>query len=187
MDICWHFAPGIEYTIGRVPMASCDYSIRQYSYDDCSGDFRLKHFALAPEDLTYKVSKLYFLLMQFVRTYLSQFIHLLQMFHAQYGTFNTHYEVNALLGLLLVSSILLCVFFVFICLLSFIFNLLDCVLIVKIENIVKHDTTFLLKFEMFLVCETHGVSDTLDCAGFFCTRFLFCGSTTCIEYKSSQW
>lgn len=37
-------------------MASCDFSTHQYSYDDADGDLELKHFALAPEDLKYKVS-----------------------------------------------------------------------------------------------------------------------------------
>ncbi|KAK7115929.1 lysosomal acid glucosylceramidase-like [Littorina saxatilis] len=51
-----YFAPeGIEYNIGRVPMASCDFSTHQYSYDDVDGDFQLQHFALAPEDLKYKI------------------------------------------------------------------------------------------------------------------------------------
>ncbi|KAL8563547.1 hypothetical protein ACOMHN_060863 [Nucella lapillus] len=46
---------GIEYTIGRVPMASCDFSTHQYSYDDVDGDFALKNFSLAPEDLKFKI------------------------------------------------------------------------------------------------------------------------------------
>ena len=49
-------SPGIEYNIGRVPMASCDFSTHQYSYDDVEGDLELQHFALAPEDLKYKVT-----------------------------------------------------------------------------------------------------------------------------------
>ena len=50
-----YVVPGIEYNIGRVPMASCDFSTHQYSYDDVDGDLELKHFALAPEDLKFKV------------------------------------------------------------------------------------------------------------------------------------
>ncbi|KAK7486771.1 hypothetical protein BaRGS_00021918 [Batillaria attramentaria] len=51
-----YFAPeGIEYNIGRVPMASCDFSTHQYSYDDVDGDLQLAHFALAPEDTKYKI------------------------------------------------------------------------------------------------------------------------------------
>ncbi|XP_033106279.1 lysosomal acid glucosylceramidase-like [Anneissia japonica] len=46
---------GIEYNMGRIPMASCDFSTRNYSYDDVPGDFNLTNFALAMEDLTYKI------------------------------------------------------------------------------------------------------------------------------------
>ncbi|XP_059139428.1 lysosomal acid glucosylceramidase-like [Physella acuta] len=46
---------GIEYTVGRVPMASCDFSTHAYSYDDVPGDLSLDHFSLAPEDLNYKI------------------------------------------------------------------------------------------------------------------------------------
>lgn len=47
---------GLKYTIGRVPMASCDFSTRVYSYDDVKGDFSLSHFALAKEDIDFKVT-----------------------------------------------------------------------------------------------------------------------------------
>ena len=46
---------GIGYTIGRVPMASCDFSTHVYSYDDVEGDFGLKNFKLAYEDLKLKI------------------------------------------------------------------------------------------------------------------------------------
>ena len=46
---------GIEYTIGRVPMASCDFSTREYSYNDVDGDYGLANFTLAKEDLEYKI------------------------------------------------------------------------------------------------------------------------------------
>ena len=46
---------GIEYTIGRIPMASCDFSERIYSYDDNDGDLDLTKFSLAKEDLQYKI------------------------------------------------------------------------------------------------------------------------------------
>lgn len=36
-------------------MASCDFSTREYSYDDVEGDLALRHFRLAREDLQYKV------------------------------------------------------------------------------------------------------------------------------------
>lgn len=46
---------GLGYTIGRVPMASCDFSTHPYSYDDTPGDFNLTKFALTKEDLNYKI------------------------------------------------------------------------------------------------------------------------------------
>ena len=49
------FLTGIEYNIGRIPMASCDFSPRIYSYADTPNDFDLEHFALADEDHKYKV------------------------------------------------------------------------------------------------------------------------------------
>uniref|UniRef100_A0A914DNG8 Glucosylceramidase n=1 Tax=Acrobeloides nanus TaxID=290746 RepID=A0A914DNG8_9BILA len=42
------------YTVGRVPMAGCDFSAREYSYDDVDGDFDLTNFGLTIEDLNYK-------------------------------------------------------------------------------------------------------------------------------------
>ncbi|CAD6191920.1 unnamed protein product [Caenorhabditis auriculariae] len=46
---------GLEYNMGRVPIASCDFSVREYSYDDVSEDFGLKNFSLAQEDMDYKI------------------------------------------------------------------------------------------------------------------------------------
>ncbi len=46
---------GIEYSIGRIPIAGTDYSVRPYSYDDVDGDLKLSHFALQKEDLEWKV------------------------------------------------------------------------------------------------------------------------------------
>uniref|UniRef100_A0A914V756 Glucosylceramidase n=1 Tax=Plectus sambesii TaxID=2011161 RepID=A0A914V756_9BILA len=46
---------GIQYSIGRVTMASTDFSTREYSYDDVDGDFTLEHFALAPDDFQFKI------------------------------------------------------------------------------------------------------------------------------------
>lgn len=51
---------GIGYTVVRVPMASCDFSTRMYTYADSPGDYDLDHFKLAPEDLDMKVSPLIF-------------------------------------------------------------------------------------------------------------------------------
>jgi glucosylceramidase len=46
---------GIEYTVGRIPVSSTDFSTREYSYDDVANDFELKNFALTDEDLKYKI------------------------------------------------------------------------------------------------------------------------------------
>jgi glucosylceramidase len=46
---------GIEYTIGRIPISSADFSTRTYSYDDVANDFNLTHFALVDDDLKYKI------------------------------------------------------------------------------------------------------------------------------------
>lgn len=46
---------GLEYNMGRIPIGSCDFSTYQYSYDDVPGDFDLKNFQLAKEDLLYKI------------------------------------------------------------------------------------------------------------------------------------
>ncbi|MFH4977701.1 hypothetical protein AB6A40_004410 [Gnathostoma spinigerum] len=46
---------GIQYSLGRVPIASCDFSTREYSYDDVENDFELKHFSLAEEDYKFKI------------------------------------------------------------------------------------------------------------------------------------
>ncbi|PIC31201.1 hypothetical protein B9Z55_011974 [Caenorhabditis nigoni] len=48
---------GLEYNVGRVPIASCDFSTHEYSYDDVGEDFELKHFGLAEEDLKLKKTK----------------------------------------------------------------------------------------------------------------------------------
>ncbi|KAI8489201.1 hypothetical protein Bbelb_329400 [Branchiostoma belcheri] len=52
-----YFSPteGIEYTLGRVPMGSCDFSTRPYTYDDTPEDLELTKFALAEEDMKYKI------------------------------------------------------------------------------------------------------------------------------------
>lgn len=46
---------GIEYNIGRIPIASCDFSERVYSYDDAEGDLGLDKFSLAKEDIMHKI------------------------------------------------------------------------------------------------------------------------------------
>ena len=46
---------GIGYTIGRIPMASCDFSESVYSYDDVDDDLDLNNFNLTDMDLDYKI------------------------------------------------------------------------------------------------------------------------------------
>lgn len=41
---------GIGYSLARIPIASCDFSTREYSYVEREGDFQLESFSLAPED-----------------------------------------------------------------------------------------------------------------------------------------
>uniref|UniRef100_H2TS47 Glucosylceramidase n=1 Tax=Takifugu rubripes TaxID=31033 RepID=H2TS47_TAKRU len=48
-------AEGIGYTVVRVPMASCDFSTRLYTYADTPGDYNLDRFKLAPEDVNMKI------------------------------------------------------------------------------------------------------------------------------------
>lgn len=55
-----YFGPnGLDYSIGRIPIAGTDMSTRAYSYDDLppgvDEDFELKYFKLQPEDLKYKI------------------------------------------------------------------------------------------------------------------------------------
>ncbi len=46
---------GIEYTVGRIPIAGCDFSTYAYSYCDVPNDDNLTHFNLTKEDMLYKV------------------------------------------------------------------------------------------------------------------------------------
>lgn len=43
---------GISYNLGRVPIASCDFSLSNYSYLDKYGDFELESFSLQTLDST---------------------------------------------------------------------------------------------------------------------------------------
>ncbi|XP_048338934.1 lysosomal acid glucosylceramidase-like [Sphaerodactylus townsendi] len=45
---------GIEYNMIRIPMASCDFSVRMYTYDDWPNDYELKNFSLVEEDTKMK-------------------------------------------------------------------------------------------------------------------------------------
>lgn len=55
----YYSSSGIEYNMGRVPMAGTDFSTHSYSYDDNSDDFNLTHFKLQSEDMNFKVKHLF--------------------------------------------------------------------------------------------------------------------------------
>ncbi|XP_064899084.1 lysosomal acid glucosylceramidase-like isoform X3 [Columba livia] len=58
--LCSYFSEyGIEYNLVRLPMASSDFSVRPYSYDDVPNDYELKHFSLAEEDVKMKIPLLH--------------------------------------------------------------------------------------------------------------------------------
>lgn len=46
---------GLEYSLARVPIGGTDMSLRPYTLHEIEGDDNLTHFALAKEDLEYKV------------------------------------------------------------------------------------------------------------------------------------
>ncbi|KAE9553608.1 hypothetical protein FO519_003153 [Halicephalobus sp. NKZ332] len=46
---------GIGYTVSRVPVASCDFSLNEYSYCEVDGDFNMTTFNLTKEDFMYKI------------------------------------------------------------------------------------------------------------------------------------
>lgn len=46
---------GIGYSVVRVPMASCDFSTRLYTYADTPGDYSLDNFTLSSEDINMKI------------------------------------------------------------------------------------------------------------------------------------
>uniref|UniRef100_A0A669QHF0 Glucosylceramidase n=1 Tax=Phasianus colchicus TaxID=9054 RepID=A0A669QHF0_PHACC len=50
---------GLQYNLVRVPMASCDFSLHAYTYDDVPDDFELRHFALRDEDTKLKIPLLH--------------------------------------------------------------------------------------------------------------------------------
>eukprot|EP01088_Endostelium_zonatum_P015509 TRINITY_DN383_c0_g1_i1.p1 TRINITY_DN383_c0_g1~~TRINITY_DN383_c0_g1_i1.p1 ORF type:complete len:478 (+),score=93.44 TRINITY_DN383_c0_g1_i1:44-1477(+) len=50
MDL--YFGPnGNKYTVGRVHMNSCDFSLASYNFDNVSGDFDLKHFNISHDHI----------------------------------------------------------------------------------------------------------------------------------------
>ena len=47
---------GLDYSLGRINMGGCDFSVRKYTYADTEGDVELETFALQDEDNLHKVS-----------------------------------------------------------------------------------------------------------------------------------
>lgn len=42
-----YFSPqGLQYNMGRLPIGSCDFSLKHYMYDDTPGDVNLTHFTI---------------------------------------------------------------------------------------------------------------------------------------------
>ena len=56
----YYSSDGLSYSMGRIPMAGCDFSSRKYTYDDGPEDFDLKNFKLTDEDLKFKVNQIIF-------------------------------------------------------------------------------------------------------------------------------
>ncbi|XP_072703030.1 lysosomal acid glucosylceramidase isoform X2 [Ciconia boyciana] len=50
---------GLEYNLVRLPMASCDFSLHAYTYDDVPFDYELTHFSLRDEDTKLKIPLLH--------------------------------------------------------------------------------------------------------------------------------
>ena len=59
---------GLEYNVGRIPIGGSDFSPRAYALDDKGEDKSLHNFNLTTEDLNYKVDKLIFAWIDFMKT-----------------------------------------------------------------------------------------------------------------------
>ena len=57
----YYSTSGIEYSIGRVPIASCDFSQGIYSYDDMENDYDLDNFSIDIDRTDYTGQKLSFI------------------------------------------------------------------------------------------------------------------------------
>mmetsp|Transcript_24114 Transcript_24114/g.35249 ORF Transcript_24114/g.35249 Transcript_24114/m.35249 type:complete len:326 (+) Transcript_24114:228-1205(+) len=47
---------GLQYTVGRIPMASCDFSSGVYSYNDVDGDLEMSNFSIDVDEVSGKLS-----------------------------------------------------------------------------------------------------------------------------------
>ncbi|XP_076289098.1 lysosomal acid glucosylceramidase-like [Lasioglossum baleicum] len=54
--LCTYFCKeGSRYSLGRLPIAGTDFSLKPYTYDDHDDDLTLANFSLASEDYNYKI------------------------------------------------------------------------------------------------------------------------------------
>nr|XP_054754970.1 lysosomal acid glucosylceramidase-like [Lytechinus pictus] len=51
----YYSADGLEYTLSRINIGTCDFSQRPYSLCESENDFELANFSLADEDINYKI------------------------------------------------------------------------------------------------------------------------------------
>ncbi|CAG2169837.1 unnamed protein product, partial [Oppiella nova] len=51
-------ASGVGLSMARIPIAGCDFSTHEYTYDDTKDDYSLAHFALPDEDIKYKIPQI---------------------------------------------------------------------------------------------------------------------------------
>ena len=57
----YYSTSGIEYSLARIPMASCDFSLGVYSYCDVEDDYTLEHFSIDVDRSDYTGHKLSFI------------------------------------------------------------------------------------------------------------------------------
>ncbi|CAG2163343.1 unnamed protein product [Oppiella nova] len=48
-------ASGIGFSMARIPIAGCDFSTHEYTYDDTKDDYSLEHFTMPDEEIKYKL------------------------------------------------------------------------------------------------------------------------------------
>lgn len=57
----YYATSGIEYSLARVPIASCDFSLGVYSYNDAEDDYALENFSIDVDRTDYTGNKLSFI------------------------------------------------------------------------------------------------------------------------------
>ncbi|CAG2165683.1 unnamed protein product, partial [Oppiella nova] len=51
-------ASGIGFSMARIPIAGCDFSTHEYTYDDTKDDYSLAHFTMPDEEIKYKIPQI---------------------------------------------------------------------------------------------------------------------------------